>query len=333
MMNKFVKLLLILVVVLFTSSAFAGYWAYRPMSINAKKGDVIVSTSPGFIMDLLAILGCYWSHSGMAVDDGYTIRHNTMYVSDVPIEYNYIFFGLIKTTPKRMNPTKLSNGEPGILSENIDTAYNTTHNFAAAGGAILKPTDALESGYRGALNAAADKFNYLKAYYRVNAYVKMFQLDYVNYYKTGRGNHCSGTCWYANYYAGKYMNVASIPPSLVSQCANVLYNSVINMVRDEAGGFGSFIIDIEGLFGTGADQAIANQICNTFGFDRSSDTTSYWRSRIGSVTATANAPDHLLMSSYKNPAGHNPGVQTASSSYYGKVDPLVVSGGYYYWVE
>ena len=41
------------------------------------------------------------------------------------------------------------------------------------------------------------------------------------------------------------------------------------MVRDNAGGFGSFVIDIEGLFGTGADEKIANQIVNTFAFDRS----------------------------------------------------------------
>jgi len=105
------------------------------------------------------------------------------------------------------------------------------------------------------------------------------------------------------------------------------------MVRDEAGGFGSFIIDIEGLFGTGADEKIANQIVNTFGWDRSTDTSSYWKSYINKISATANAPDHLLLYTYTNPSGKNTGVQTTSSSYYGQVDPLVITSGYYYWVD
>ncbi|MCX8122751.1 MAG: hypothetical protein N3F66_01135 [Spirochaetes bacterium] len=329
---KFISKLCIVVLIVFVcSTVFAGQWVYKPMSINAQKGDIILSTSPGFIMDLLAILGCYWSHSGMAVDNGFNIRHNTMYVSEVPIEYNYIWF--IKTTPKRMDPNRLSNGLPGILTEDIDTTYNVTKNFHAAGGAVLKPTAANEALYRQYLQLAADKLLYVKAYYRVNAYVNMYQLDYVNYYITGRGNHCSGTCWYANYFAGKTMNVAYIPPSLVTQCAFNLYNSVKNMVRDEAGGFGAFIIDIEGLFGTGADEKIANQIVNTFGWDRSWDTSAYWRSYINQKSATANAPDHLLLYTYKNPSGYYPGVQTTSSSYYGQVDPLVITSGYYYWVD
>jgi len=332
--KKGLKIFCIITVVFLTTSAFAGQWVYKPMSINGKKGDIVLTSGEGFIMDLLAIMGAYFSHSGMLVDDGYTIRHNTMYAGDIPIEYNYIWF--IKTTPKRLNPDRLSNGTPGILSENIDTAYNGNPDhvmFSAAGGVVVKPTDALESAYRGNLVSAADKMNYLKAYYRVNAYVNMFQLDYANYQIKGRGNHCSGTMWYANYFAGKYMNVAYIPPSLVAQCSTSLYNSILNMVRDEGGGFGAFILDIEGLFGTGGDEKVANQLCNTFAFDRSTDTSSYWRSRVGTLGATANAPDHLLLSSFTNPSGHNMGVQTASSSYYGKVDPLVITNGYYYWVE
>ncbi|MBP8988210.1 MAG: hypothetical protein KBG92_10410, partial [Spirochaetes bacterium] len=60
-MKLFTKVCLVLVL-LFTSSTIFAEWVYVPMSINANKGDVVLSTSPGFIMDLLAILGCYWSH-------------------------------------------------------------------------------------------------------------------------------------------------------------------------------------------------------------------------------------------------------------------------------
>ncbi|TAL34500.1 MAG: hypothetical protein EPN93_12335 [Spirochaetes bacterium] len=325
------KVFTVLLVLLFGTALFAGQWVYKPMSINAQKGDVVLSPGEGFIHDMLGLLGCYWSHSGMAIDDGANIRHNTMYVSEVPIEYNY-FLG-IKTTPKRLNPDRLSNGLPGILTEDIDTTYNVTKSFMASGGAVLKPTATNEAGYRGALNAAAEVMKYLVAYYRVNSYMNIYQLDYVNYLIKGRGNACSGTCWYANYFSGKTMSVATIPPNLVSVCASNMYSSVVNMVRDNAGGFGSFVIDIEGLFGTGADEKVANQIVNTFAFDRSTDTSSYWRSRVGSLTAHANAPDHLLLQNFINPAGANPGVQTESTSYYGQVDPLVITAGYYYWVD
>lgn len=331
-MKKYIKIVCVCVILLFASSAFAGQWVWKPMSINGKKGDIVITTGEGFIMDLLSMLGAYYSHCGMLIDDGYTIRHNTMYANEIPIEYNYIWF--IKTTPKRLNPFKLSNGMPGIITEDINTAYNGNPDhvmFKAAGGAVVKPVDALESAYRGYLNAAANVITNLAAYYRVNAYVNMFQLDNVNYYIAGRGNHCSGTVWHANYFAGKPMNVAYIPVNITAVCAESLYTSIINMVRDDAGGFGSFILDLEGFFGTGGDERIANQICNTFAFDRSTDTSSYWRGRV--PAATANAPDHNLMSTYTNPAGHNMGVQTETSSYYGKVEPLVITNGYYYWVE
>lgn len=328
-MKKLFCLIVTTLFILTSAAAFAGQWVYVPMKINAKKGDIILSTAEGFIMDMLALFGCNWSHSGMAIDDGFNIRHNTMYVSEVPIEYNR-FLG-IKTTPKRMNPDRLSNGLPGILTEDIDTTYNGTKNFNASGGVVLKPADADEATYRYYLDLAAEKFKYLVAYYRVNSYVNMYQLDNVNYLIKGRGNACSGTCWYANYFSGKTMNVANIPQTVTTQCASAMYTSIKNMVRDEAGGFGSFIIDIEGLFGTGADEKIANQIVNTFAFDRSTDTSSYWRGRVPAATAVA--PDHLLLSSYVNPRGYQVGTQTTATSYYGKVEPLTIQNGYYYWVE
>ncbi len=328
-MKKLFSFIVISLFIISGATAYAGQWVYVPMKINAKKGDIVLSTSAGFIMDMLALFGCNWSHSGIAIDDGFNIRHNTMYVSDVPIEYNY-FLG-IKTTPKRLNPDRLSNGLPGILTEDIDTTYNTTQNFHAAGGVVLKPSDADEATYRYYLNLAADKLINIVAYYRVNSYVNIYQLDNVNYLIKGRGNDCSGTCWYANYFAGKTMQVAYIPQSVTANCASAMYTSVKNMVRDNAGGFGSFIIDIEGLFGTGADEKIANQIVNTFAFDRSTDTSSYWRGRVPASNAVA--PDHLLLSSYVNPKGNQVGVQTTATSYYGKVEPLEIQNGYYYWVE
>jgi hypothetical protein len=280
-------------------------------------------------MDMLSLFGCNWSHTGMAIDDGINIRHNTMYMSEIPIEYNK-FLG-IKTTPKRLNPDRLSNGLPGILTEDIDTTYNSTQNFHASGGVVLKPTDADEAANRSYLNLAADKYIAIGAYYRVNSYVNLYQLDYSPNYIKGRGNACSGTCWYANYFAGKQMQVAYIPSSVTTQCAEAMFSSIKNMVDDQAGSFGAFIISIGNFFGTGADERIANQVVNTFAFDHSTDTSSYWRGRVPAANAVA--PDHLILSSYTNPKGNNVGVQTTASSYYTKVEPLVITNGYYYWVD
>lgn len=323
--------LLTVTIILISTFAEAGQWVYRPMSINGKKGDLVMSRHDGQIADLVSVLGCYWSHVGMLVDNGYTIRHNTMYIEEVPIEYN-LLFGFIKTTPKRMNPERLSNGLPGIISEGIDEAYNgKMARFSAGGGAVLKPASASEPFYRSSLTAATDKMNYIKGYYRQASYINMFQQDYTNQLISGRGSHCSGAVWYANYFAGKRMNVAVIDKYLTGVCAEVLYNSTYNMIRDEAGWFGRRVIGVEKIIGSGADERISNQICNTFGFDRSADTTSYWRGKV--PQGIGNAPDHLLLTAYKNPSGKNPGVQTESSSFYGSVEPLQITNGYWFYVE
>jgi hypothetical protein len=320
-MKSILKIACILIVVFF-AGALISEPVWVPAKINGQKGDIVLSPgTPGeMISDLIAIIGCYWSHSGMVIDNGETIRHNTMYMSE--IEQLKDGCGI----PYMLDPDGLSNGLPGILSEDVDTAYNGENpdggtNFKLAGGVLLMPTDANEAAYRQYLELAADKLIYVVGYYRVNAYADMFQLEYLNYLVKGVGNHCSGTCWYANYFAGKEMNVATIPPYLVDQCANSLYESVKQEVEDQVGCGAIFAPDVA--------EDIANQVTNTFGFDRSDDTSDYWRSYVGTLTAHANAPDHLLLNSFTNPLGQNPGVQTEDSSYYGKVVPIEYTDGYY----
>ncbi len=319
-MKKVLKTLAI-VAVLALAVSVVSEPVWVPAKVNGKKGDVVLSpgTQGEMISDLLSILGVYFSHCGMLIDDGETIRHNTMYIDEIPQLKDGC--GI----PYMLDPDGISNGLPGILSEDVETAFfreDTEHlSFKLSGGAIVSPSDGNEASYRQYLELAGDKMAYMKGYYRVNCYMDMFQMQYLNYLVKGVGNHCSGTVWYANHFAGKTMNVAEIPPALVDACANSLFESLKKEVEDQVGCGSIFAPDVA--------EDIANQVVNTFGFDKSDDTSDYWRSHIGGLTAHANAPDHNLLSSYVNPGGLSPGVQTESSSYYGKVSPIEYTDGYY----
>jgi hypothetical protein len=317
-MRKFYKLLAVCIILVFASTVYGA--VYVPTRINGLKGDIVLSPNgSGPLSGLFQVLHSYWSHSGMLVNDGYNIRHNTM---DFPA-YNKTWIGC----PTSLKSDPLSNGVPGMLTETINNAYNVTHNFTAGGGVVLKPTAALEASYRPLLNAVANKMAYMDAYYRPYGYANFFQMDDSNVRVKGRGGHCSGTNWFANYFSGKTMALPYHSSQTVYDAAVQLYNGVRNAALDELGWCGKLFC------GSGCADKMANQVVNTFGFDRATDTSSYWRSRLngptGYVTTVAPAPDNLLMASYRNPAGYYPGVQTASSSYYGAVEGLMFIDGYY----
>ena len=130
----------VIISLLFTANLFAGYWTYRPMSVNAKQGDIILSAEAGMTEDIVKTVSGYWEHAGMVIDDGFTIRHNTKYLDAMGIDYNYInlFFTRIKTTPRRLNPDQLANGMPGMITEDVNTAVNGEHaRFHIAGGILI----------------------------------------------------------------------------------------------------------------------------------------------------------------------------------------------------
>ena len=324
----------VIISLLFTANLFAGYWAYRPMSVNAKKGDIILSAEAGMTEDIVKTVSGYWEHAGMVIDDGFTIRHNTKYLDAMGIDYNYInlFFTRIKTTPKRLNPDQLANGMPGMITEDVNTAVNGEHaRFHIAGGIIVSPSAENEASSRPALRRAADRMKYLDGYYRISAYANLFQQYDVNYRVKGRGSMCSSAVWFANYYSGKPMNYAVFSPELSMKVAGVIYTSVLNEIHDEYGVLGSIFFGIQEIFGTGLDRRIANQVVNAFGHDRPDDLTDYWRTH--PITAYTVSPDNLLMASFVNPDGKHGGVQTAGSSHYERVEPVQVMNGYWYWVE
>jgi len=322
------------IILAYAGSLQAGYWAYRPMSVNAKKGDIILSAEAGMTEDIIRVVSGHWEHVGMVVDNGFTVRHNTKYMDSADIEWNYInlFFTRIKTTPKRLNPDQLANGMPGMISEDVNTAFNGERaRFHAAGGIFVSPNQENESAYRPALGRAADRMKYLDGYYRISSYANMFQQYDVNYRVKGRGGMCASAVWFANYYSGKRMNYAVYSPELSMKVASVIYTSVINMIHDDYGVLGKIFFGIQEVFGTGLDRRIANQVVNAFGHDRPDDLTDYWRTH--PITAVTVSPDNLLMASFVNPGGKQGGVQAPGSSFYERVEPVRVMNGYWYWVE
>jgi len=317
-MNTILKLMLALIFCISTSGVFAGQ-IWIPPKINGKKGDVVLShgNEGDMIQDIVAMMGMYWNHTGLLIDEGENIRHNIMYPDEIPQDKSGC------GVPYRLNPDGLSNGLPGIITEDVDTTYNAeTHTgFNLAGGAIISPNDSNESSYRGFLELVADKMMFLRSYYRLNAYVSHWQMEDLDSLSSGVGNHCSGTIWFANYYSGKTLNIGSMSSSVVQACSESLYDSVKNMVNDEIGWAKAFAGDL-------ADD-VANQVVNTMVLNRPEDLTDYWRTNIDGMTANAVAPDMLLLSNFTNPAGNRSGIQDQGTSYYEKVTPLEWSDGYY----
>ena len=308
------------------SPAFAGEWKWIPSGINADRGDAVLSAdAQGVIGALLGSIHQTWTHSGMATDNGYTIRHNTMYMENVEVIYN-TFLG-IKTTPKMLNATQLRDGNPGIITESTSNAFGAdgVSSFNYTGGVVLKPRN--ESAQRSRLQAAAGKMEYLNAYYRVYAYTNMSGLPLANYKQSNVGNHCSGTIWHSNNFAGNALNTTYYSPSLRQAGASVLAANIRSAVADDAGWFGNIILS---LFDSGAKDRVANQVVNCFAFNDCGNTGSRWQNGVGSGTAVS--PDNLLPSRYANTQGYYWGNQDPNGVY-GIVAPIGYYGGYYKWFE
>ncbi len=313
---------------LFISSTLFGEIIYiEPYTINASKGDLLLSGSPvGFIGETLSAgFGGYWGHSGMMIDDGYQIRHNTLGVDKLRINSNWI------GVPTGVNADDLEHGQPGLITERTQWVSSTD--------VVLKPLDIDEKFYRPFLEQIAEKNKWLVSYYRIHSYINSSVDDWLNQFNNSNtltphtGAHCSGQLWYANYLMGKEMNVFYAPPSMVDAGAHALHNGLYQLILEEVKSKGGFwgnlfntltFINYEDI----ADK-IANQVVNAFGLDVYNDTNPTWKKYLGKTHTYAVAPDHLIMTSMANPPGKKTGIQTANSSFYQKIESTVKGGGYY----
>jgi hypothetical protein len=329
-MKKAFFLPMFLMVILFSNVAFADLVWVPAQIANAKKGDVMLQGNPyNFIGKLLAMFGGYWSHSGMMASDYTSIRHNTMDINLMRQNKNWL--GI----PTSLNAYDLENGPPGTITESVDTAYQGTAEWGmnTATDAVLSLADADEAALRPTVNAIADKYLWLDMFYRINSYVNssvdnwLSKFNNSNARVAGKGGHCSGSIWYSNYLSGKQMLVYHAPTSLIDAGSLSLYDSVKQMVNDQINAQAG----IFAFVAAGTDDKIANQVVNGFGFNIYDDTTNSWRSKLGTVETYADAPDHLLLNVMSNPSGNKAGVQTETSTYYKKLAPIQVTGGY--WME
>jgi len=331
------KLLLFLAALIICSGPlFAGHWVWVPAGINATKGDIVLSAEgEGVIGALLGSLNQTWTHTGMAMDNGYTIRHNTMYMENVEVIYNS-FWG-IKTTPKYLNGSQLQSGQPGIITESVSNAYGAdgTVSFVMYtyrdgqvinnNALVLKPRS--ESAWRSRLHTAAAKMAWMNAYYNVYAYSNHYDFTYSSSKVTSRGHHCSGTVWWANVKAGNSMLTTWYSSSLRQSGAAVLHSGIRQSVADDAGWFGNIILS---LFDSGAKDRIANQVVNCFAFDDCWNTNSRWRNGVGSGTAVS--PDNLLPTGYANVQGYYWGNQDPNGPT-GMPVPMAYYGGYWKYFD
>ncbi|MCP4135818.1 MAG: hypothetical protein GY754_32925 [bacterium] len=324
-MKKFKLSILISFLFLVSTSLFGDIVYIEPYTINASKGDIILTGSPsGFIgATLTAGFGGYWSHSGMMIDNGYHIRHNTLDSGELSLNTNWL--GI----PTSIDPNDLEHGKPGLITQKTQWVRSTD--------VVLKPLDADEENYRPFLEEIADTMASIDSYYRIHSYINSSKEYWLSQFSTNRennkGTHCSGQLWYVNYLNGKEMNYFHGTTDMVDAGALALYQGLYEMILEEVESKGGFwgnafdflgFIDYEEIAGK-----LANQVVNAFGLNVYNDTGSTWRGHLGKTETYAVAPDHFIMTSMSNPTGNNTGIQTSESSYYGKIESTVKGGGYY----
>jgi hypothetical protein len=257
----------------------------------------------------------------MMIDNGYNIRHNTLDIDKLRLNKNWL------GVPTSVNAYDLENGLPGLITQKTQWCGSTD--------VVLKPTSENESAYRPLLDAVAEKHKWLAEYYRIHSYINSSVAEWISQFNNStiptdhKGGHCSGQIWYANYLMDKTMNVFYADTDMVDAGAFALYDGlyalILEKVKAEAGFWGNIGIVNSGSVAT----KIANQVTNAFGLDVYNDTNATWRKYEGKMVTYSVAPDHLILSSMTNPNGIHTGIQTASSSYYCKMENTIKGGGYY----
>lgn len=286
--------------------------------INAKKGDVVLTSNYPLTYQFLKVIGGYWGHCGMVMDDeGTTIRHCNIHMDEVKIDW-YTMLG-VKVFPKGFIPENLSNGMPGFITQSIDEAYfSKKPDFFIENGFILRPLEKNEDNCRPYLHKIADKMAEIDGYYRLSSLIELNQQDDSNQRIKNRGTSCSGAIYFAHKFCGKELNLAEISNDKIKKMAENVCSYLWTIAKEQYGVIGSSVLKISDL-GT----KMGNQVVNTYIADRSADYTDWWKKNI--VSTVTIAPDHLLPKGVQNPDGNAIGVQDENSSYYGEVVPIKIS--------
>lgn len=324
------------------SVAHADSWYWVPTQItNAQTGDTILTSSPnGLIGTLLGSLGQYWSHSGMFIDFGYDIRHNT---AD-PNKINQV--------DDRLNSGDLYAMKPGIITQGVPDAFGdkgaAEFNFFdyQNGSAVNRNAVILKlrkvTGLGPSPYSAGPQMLHYEAMYSFYSYTDVWTTepdpsdpDHLHVAPDlNRRNMCAGTIAWALFSGG---GLAVWPwaysEDVRNRAAPVLYNSIYNLTGSKVPGANvPFIGNIVKVLAGGTRTNIANQVVNCMAFQACNDVSDRWRRGVG--VGNSISPDNLLPAGYINPrgvawgmSGWNP--NDALSIWYDTVEAISYSGGYW----
>lgn len=239
--------------------------------------------------------------------------------------------------PVGLNSVKLSNLKPGMQTltgdELIKKSKKTDRNFAR----LTTRTEANKE----ILANIAEEMKKLDGYYILHAYVKMLNYEPVSVLNPdavanviGTGSHCSGAVWWAAHNAGIDLNIGvDDDTELISMLAEAMFTNLAALIKkkiedevdekadeklDESPALGWAIRQVRDkakrhlIHNEKMHEKMANQVINTFLFNKSEDQTDYWRVHVSEVVREAMSPDQLLMVGIPNPDGNFTGIQTYS---------------------
>jgi hypothetical protein len=338
----------ILSVTLVTVEARADSWYWVPTQItNAQAGDSILTSNPnGLIGTLLGSLGQFWSHSGMFIDNGYDIRHNT----GDPSALNTVG----SPVPSKINSGDLYAMKPGIITQGVPDAFGDHGHaefnlFDSSGGdnvqdrnaVILKRNGPAVGNGQSTYDASSTMLEY-EAMYSFYSYTDIWTTepdptdpDHLHVSPDlNRRNMCAGTIAWALFSGGSFdVWPWAYTEQMRNQAAPVLYNAIYNLVGSKLPGSGiPFISNIVTLIAGGARSNIANQIVNCMAFQECDNTGDHWRSGVG--TGASISPDNLVPAGFINSKGAAWGMSgydpnNPASIWYDTVEPVSYTGGYW----
>ncbi|MCP4604688.1 MAG: hypothetical protein GY847_29900 [Proteobacteria bacterium] len=336
-----------LLVTVLTTSALAADWYWVPARItNGNKGATLLTSDPhGVIGTLLESIQQQYSHSGMFVDNGYNIAHNTADVGD--IDYLTDSIGL----PEKLNGAALANIEPGLIRQTTEAAfkskefkswdYDYRSGVSYKGAAVLIRRDITGMWDWLSYGVAADQMQEYEAFYNLYSYTDIWttepdRTDPRHLHVAPSLEHknmCSGTIAWALWRGGFTVWPVYYPAEIRDDAAPVLYSAVRSMVGKKVpGGDEPFLGPVMQILSSGTKARIANQVVNCMAFNDCSNTGDRWEDGVGDGWTIA--PDNLLPVGYANSFGQYWGISgydpnDTYTKWYDSVEPISYSGGYW----
>jgi hypothetical protein len=335
-----------------TAPAHAAKWYWVPSRItNGSEGRTLLTSTPGgLIGTLLGSLGQYWSHSGMFIDAGYNIRHNTADPNKIKIVNDSI--GL----PHHLNGATLLSMQPGLITQRTDVAFGASgppeFNFfdyddstglqTNRNAAVLLRRNTASIGGSIYYTGAARKMVEYEAYYSLYSFTDIWTTEpdptdpsHIHVAADlNRKNMCSGTIAWALFSGGGFDTwPLHYTAEIRDGAAPILYQLVYSALGKKVPGtnipfLGSILLALV----SGTRERIANQVVNCMAFNDCYNTGSRWRNGVGAGDSLS--PDNLTPVGFVNPhgvawgiSGWDPG--NTWTQWYDSVEPVTYSGGFW----